>query len=107
MDRRRISGDLRRTQRDPRGMAAEGRGPVAAAGRADRARGPWRRAQRELALVLRARAEMRDARGAGISVSVVEFLRLLLLVLLLVAATPLFAAEKIVATRVWPSQEYT
>jgi len=50
---------------------------------------------------------MRDARRAGLSLSVVEFLKLLLLVLLLVAATPLFAAEKIVASRVWPSQEYT
>src|SRR3954463_479311 len=107
MDRRRIPRDLRRAQRDPGGMAAEGRGPVAAAGRAGRARGPWRRAQRELALVLRARAETRDARGAGFPVSLVELLRLLLLVLLLVAATPLFAADRIVATRAWPSQEYT
>ena len=50
---------------------------------------------------------MRDARGAGFSVSVVEFLKLLFLVLLLLAATPLLAAQKIVASRVWPSQEYT
>src|SRR4051812_22485396 len=107
MDRRRIPGDLRRTQRDPGGMAAEGRGPVATAGRGDRARGQWRRAQRELALVLRARAEMRDARRAGVSVRLIDFLKLLLLALLIVAATPLLAAEKIVATRVWPSQEYT
>jgi len=50
---------------------------------------------------------MRDARGGSLSVSVLEFLKLLVLVLLLVAAAPLFAAEKIVASRVWPSQEYT
>ena len=50
---------------------------------------------------------MRDARGGAFSVSLVEFLKLLLLVLLLAAATPLFAAEKILATRAWPSQEYT
>src|SRR3954463_4867668 len=107
MDRRRISRDLRRAQRDPGGMAAEGREPVAAAGRRDRARGPWRRAQRELALVLGARAEVRDGRRAPVSLRLVDFLKLLLLALLLVAAAPLFAAEKIVASRVWPSQEYT
>jgi N-acetylmuramoyl-L-alanine amidase len=50
---------------------------------------------------------MRDARGAGVSVSVVEFLKIVLLALLLFAAAPLVAAEKMISTRVWPSQEYT
>jgi N-acetylmuramoyl-L-alanine amidase len=50
---------------------------------------------------------VRDDARRGVSVSVVDFLKLLLLALLLVAAAPLFAAQDIVASRVWPSQEYT
>jgi N-acetylmuramoyl-L-alanine amidase len=50
---------------------------------------------------------VRDARRTGISASLAAFLRLVIVAALVAAATPLFAAEKIVSTRVWPSQEYT
>jgi len=50
---------------------------------------------------------VRDARRAIVPLSVVELLKRLLLAVLLATAMPLFAAERIVATRVWPSQEYT
>ncbi|HZZ91348.1 MAG TPA: N-acetylmuramoyl-L-alanine amidase [Usitatibacter sp.] len=50
---------------------------------------------------------MRDAARREFSVPVVAFLKFLAVVVLLLAAAPLMAAERIVATRVWPSQEYT
>jgi N-acetylmuramoyl-L-alanine amidase len=40
-------------------------------------------------------------------VSLASFLKLLAVAALIAAAVPAFAAEKIVAARVWPAQEYT
>jgi N-acetylmuramoyl-L-alanine amidase len=50
---------------------------------------------------------MRDAHRARLPVSLVDVLKLLVFALLIVAAMPLLAADRIAATRVWPSQEYT
>jgi N-acetylmuramoyl-L-alanine amidase len=47
------------------------------------------------------------APGGSLRPFVVEFLKYVALALLLAAAYPAFSAEKILASRVWPAQEYT
>src|SRR5688572_15243580 len=108
MERRRIPGDLQRAQREPDRMAREGRRSLAAAGRGNRPGIKWRRAQRELALTLRARAKVPHTDGTVLPVPTYAFLKLLLVVAALLAmAAPVFAAEKVVSSRVWPAEEYT
>jgi N-acetylmuramoyl-L-alanine amidase len=50
---------------------------------------------------------MPRAAGGSLRPLVVEFLKYLAIAVLLAAAYPAFSAEKILASRVWPAQEYT
>jgi N-acetylmuramoyl-L-alanine amidase len=89
-------------------MAREGRRSFAASGRGNRPGIKWRRAQRELANTLRARTELPRSPVAELPSPAGAFLKLILLAAALLAvAAPVFAAEKVLATRVWPAQEYT
>src|SRR5688572_16025439 len=108
MERRRISGELQRAHGEPDRMAREGRRTFAASGRGNRPGIKWRRAQRELALTLRSRGELSRAAGAALPAHSHLFLKLLLLAAALLAlAGPALAAEKVLASRVWPAMEYT
>ena len=88
-------------------MAAEGGRPAAARGPGNRAGAKPHRAQRELALHLS--QGRRDARAAGshFRFSLSDFLKLLLFAAIIAAAAPAFSADRILAARVWPAQEYT
>src|SRR5574339_140032 len=108
MERRRISGELQRAHGEPDRVAREGRRSAAAAGRGNRPGIKWRRAQRELASTLRARGESGSAPVATLSIHSTLILKWLLVVAALVAmAAPAFGGEKVLASRVWPAQEYT
>src|SRR5690349_9419133 len=107
MDRRRVQGELQRQHREPDRVAREGRGTVAARGRRNRPGIKWRRAQRELARTLRSRAQVPGESRVAHSFHVSGFLKLLALAALIALAAPAFAAEKILASRVWPAAEYT
>src|SRR5471032_377499 len=103
MDRRWLSGELQRAQREPDRMAGEGRWSPAARGPGDRP-GIARSGTQ-------CRAHCEFARGAEVPrahrSSLAGFLKLALLVVALVAAGVSLAAERIVSSRVWPAQEYT
>jgi N-acetylmuramoyl-L-alanine amidase len=88
-------------------MAGKGRVDAPARRRSDRPGVKQFRAQRELALVLAARPRVSRAPRAELPVSFAGILKFLLLAAALLAAVPAIAAEKIVASRVWPAQEYT
>src|SRR5688572_2897689 len=108
MERRRLSGELQRAHGEPDRMARQGWRLAAAAGRRDRPGIKWRRAQRELANTIRARTELHRSPVAELPSPAGAFLKLILLAAALLAvAAPVFAAEKVLATRVWPAQEYT
>src|SRR6185437_15266697 len=107
MDRRRLSGELQRGEREPHRVAGEGRGIGAAGGCGNHAHAKRLRAQRELHLELARRAEMPRASRAALPSFVVGILKLLVVAAALAAAYPAFSAETILATRVWPAQEYT
>src|SRR5436190_21750556 len=107
MDRRRLSGQLQRAEREPGRVAGEGRGSPAASGRGDRAHGKRLRAQRELASQLAHRHDVPREGGHTFRVLSIDFLKWVLLAVVLAAAVPAFSAEKILASRVWPAQEYT
>src|SRR5438128_1939784 len=109
MDRRGLPGELRRARREPGGMAAESGRPAAARGPDDPPRIKRLRSQRELAAELAARHAHRGVPRAAVAFDLAGFLKLavLALALLVAAALPAFAAEKVLASRVWPAQEYT
>src|SRR5437868_2517620 len=107
MDRRRLSGQLQREEREPGRVAGEGRGPAPAPRRGDRAGGKRFRAQRELASELAHRERAPREGVEGFRVLSFDFLKWVLVVALVAAAVPAFSAEKILASRVWPAQEYT
>src|SRR5688572_25119998 len=108
MERRGISGDLQRAQREPDRMAREGRRSLAAAGRGNRPGIKWRRAQRELASTLRSGGAIPAAPVGALSIHAAFILKLALaLAALLAVAAPVFASEKVVSSRVWPAEEYT
>src|SRR3954469_5117533 len=107
MDRRGLSGELRRTHREPGGMAHEGGRPAAGRRRGDHPGTKSHRAQRELASELARRHRMYHVPGGAYGLAIRNILKLALLAALLVAAAPAFSAEKILAARVWPAQEYT
>src|SRR5687767_9377861 len=108
MERRRVSGELQRAQCEPDRMAREGWRTTAAGGRRNRPGIKWRRAQRELALTLRARAEMPHAAEAALPFHFPGFLKLALAVAALLAlAAPALAGDTVLASRVWPAEEYT
>src|SRR5258706_3211412 len=103
MDRRRLSGKLRRSQRDRHRMAGEGRNLAARGGRGDTVRVRRFRA--------RSRAHVEFSRGAEVPRAARAPLRgiarFFLSALLALVALPLAAGETIVASRVWPAQDYT
>src|SRR5258706_3044322 len=107
MERRRISGELQRSHGEPDRMAREGRRSVAAAGRRNRPGIKWRRAQRELASTLRSRSALPDAARITLGFHIAPLLKLLLVAALIAIAAPALSAEKVLASRVWPAQEYT
>src|SRR5512142_1246880 len=101
MDRRRISGELRRVERGLRRVAGTGRGTTAAAGRGDSPRLPGGRSPRE---AYRVHAGRRI--GDRLHDIAARFSSSLILCVAMLAA-PALAGERIVSTRVWPAQEYT
>src|SRR5438105_2365296 len=107
MDRRRLSGELQRADREPDRMAGEGGSAAASTGRRNRIGNKQHRAQRELASALAGRAGMPRVPRTAFSLSLADILKLLLLAAVLLAAVPTIAGEKIIASRVWPAQEYT
>src|SRR5436190_9769895 len=107
MERRRISGELQRAHGEPDRVAGEGGRPASSRGHRNRPGIKWRRAQRELASSLRARAEMPRTDRAARSFHVSALLKILLLAALVALAAPVLAGERVLASRVWPAQEYT
>src|SRR3954464_8851732 len=109
MDRRGIPGELRRAQREPGGMAGESGGNAAARGPGNPPRIKRLRSQRALAAELAARHANRAGARARLPAFPFGILKYLALAaaLLLAAALPAFGAEAILASRVWPAQEYT
>jgi N-acetylmuramoyl-L-alanine amidase len=88
-------------------MAEEGGHAAASRGPRNRAGTKPHRAQRELALELaNGRRHAREA-GPHFHLSLADILKLLLFAAIIAAAAPVFSAEKIVSSRVWPAQEYT
>src|SRR5204862_3650066 len=65
------------------------------------------RAQRELASELAARRTVPHPPRPALPASFARYVKLLILAALIAAAIPALAAEKILAARVWPAQEYT
>src|SRR5258708_35872042 len=105
MDRRRLPGELQRAHCEPDRMAGKGRWTSAARGPGNRPGIAWHGTQCRARLEHAGGAEMpRASRG-----TLARFLRFLLLAAALLAATTSssFAGEKIIASRVWPAQEYT
>src|SRR6185437_9374838 len=107
MDRRRLPGELQRGEREPHRVAGESGGLGAARGRGNHAHAKRLRAQRELHLQLARRTEVPRASRRALPSFVVGVLKLLLLAAALAVAYPAFSAEMILASRVWPAQEYT
>src|SRR3954468_2939731 len=107
MDRRRLSGELQRAEREPGRVAGEGRGTPVASGRRDRAGVKRLRAQRELASELAHRHSPAREGQRVFHLLSFDFLKWVLVAALLAAAVPALSAEKILASRVWPAQEYT
>src|SRR5437763_15432474 len=107
MDRRRLSGELQRADREPDRMAGEGGSAAVSAGRRNRIGNKQHRAQRELASALAGRAGVPRVPRAAFPLSLADVLKLLLLAAVLLVAVPAMSAEKIIASRVWPAQEYT
>src|SRR5690348_4435305 len=107
MDRRGLPGKLRRSEREPDRVAGESGGIAAARGSRNRVGNERLRAQRELHTPLRARAEMPRGARRSLPDFIVGFLKHFLIAALLVAAHPAFSAQTILASRVWPAQEYT
>src|SRR5688572_14892223 len=110
MDRRWVPGQLQRPEREPGRVAGEGGRAAAPAGRGDRAGGKRLRAQRELAQQLARRTALHREGGGALRGLALDLMRILLFAALLFAATvPVLAlaSERIVASRVWPAQEYT
>src|SRR5258706_1096287 len=103
MDRCRLSGKLRWSQRDRHRMAGEGRNLAAHRGRGD--------AVRVRGFGARSGAHVELARGAEVPRAARDSLRGLarffLSALLALIALPLAAGETILASRVWPAQDYT
>src|SRR5215212_6556521 len=102
MDRRWLSGELRRSQRDRHRMAGEGRHMAASGGRGNRDADRGRRARDDADLELARGAEVPRAARARL-----RFFARFLLVFLAVLGAPAFAAETLLSSRVWPAQEYT
>src|SRR3954471_2370855 len=109
MDRRGLPGELRRARREPGGMGGESGRPAAARGPDDPPRIKRLRSQRELAAELAARHAHRGMPREALVLDWVHYMKLaaLALALLVAAALPALAAEKVLASRVWPAQEYT
>src|ERR1700681_1217861 len=105
MDRRRLPGELQRAHCEPDRMAGKGRWTSAARGPGNRPGIAWHGTQCRAHLEHAGGAEMpRAPRG-----TLARFLRFLLLAAALLAATTSssFGGEQIIASRVWPAQEYT
>src|SRR5215210_7715683 len=103
MDRRRFSGNLQWAQRVPGGMAGEGGGTAAAGGRGNRPGIKRLRAQRDLASRLAARRAMPEAARRASPVHIAGYLKFLILAALIALAIPAFAADRVLAARVWPA----
>src|SRR5258708_12069548 len=103
MDRRGLPGELQRAHCEPDRMAGKGRGLVAAGGRRNRPGIARVGAQCRAHFELGGRTEVPDA-PRGI---IARCLKFLLFALALIAASAPFAAERVLASRVWPAQEYT
>ncbi len=88
-------------------MAGEGGGFAAARRSRNSARAKWHRAQRELHVELAGRGALPRAPGRALGSFLGVFLKVLAVSALLFAAYPAFSAERILASRVWPAQEYT
>src|SRR4051795_1232191 len=108
MDRRGLSGELRRAQREPGGMAGESGGAAAVRGPGDPPRIKRLRSQRALAAELAARHAHRAMPRRPLPAIPLRFLKYfaLAVALLLAATIPALSAETIIASRVWPAQEY-
>ena len=103
MDRRRLSRKLRWSQRDRHRMAGEGRNPVAHSGRGNTVRVCRFRARSRAHVEFPCGAEVPRAARAPLRCLIGFFLS----ALLALVALPLCAAETILASRVWPAQDYT
>jgi len=88
-------------------MAGESGGIGAARGPGNHAAGKRRRAQRELHQQLAQRPRVSRAPGWTFRSLAFEFLKYALIVAALAAAYPAFSADRILASRVWPAEEYT
>jgi N-acetylmuramoyl-L-alanine amidase len=88
-------------------MARESGGDVAAGGPGDHAHAKWHRAQRELHRSLAQRPAHRRVAHDPWGPVFRRILKLALLFAALAAASTALSAEKILASRVWPAQEYT
>src|SRR5690349_6728773 len=107
MDRRGLPRELQRAHCEPDRMAGESGGLGAARGPGNHAGGKRLRAQRELHEQLAQRPEVRRVARWTFRSLAFELLKYALIVAALAAAYPAFSAEQILATRVWPAEEYT
>src|SRR5690349_18227056 len=107
MDRRGLPGELQRAHGEPHRVAGESRWRPAARGPGSRPGIAWRGTQCRAHLALGEGAEGAHAPREPLRVSFFRFLRLIVVAAAALAAACTFAAEKILASRVWPAQEYT
>src|SRR5690349_8253594 len=107
MDRRGLPGELQRAHGEPHRVAGESRWRPAARGPGSRPGIAWRGTQCRAHLALGEGAEGAHAPREPLRVSFFRFLRLICVAAAALAAACTFADEKILASRVWPAQEYT
>src|SRR5438874_7097714 len=117
MDRRGLPGELQRAHCEPDRMARESRWHAAARRPGGRPGIAWRGTQCRAHLALAEGAEAPHAPREPLRVSFFRFLRLITLAAVALAAACTFAADvvegragksqQILASRVWPAQEYT
>src|SRR6266851_3272523 len=117
MDRRRLPGELQRAHCEPDRVARESRWHAAACGPGSRPGIAWRGTQCRAHLALAEGAEAPRARREPLRVSFFRFLRLIAVAAAALAAACTFATDggpqrigagqTILASRVWPAQEYT
>jgi N-acetylmuramoyl-L-alanine amidase len=88
-------------------VAGESGGPAAARGPRHRAGGKRLRSQRQLASRLAFRHSLPGTHGDAFRVLALDFLKAALVAAALLVALPAFGGDKLVATRVWPAEEYT
>src|SRR5258708_7420913 len=104
MDRRGFPGELQRAQCEPDRMAGKGRWPVAARGRGNRPGIARNGTQCRALLELDSRPEVPGASRGTLArlITLAAFA-----IALFMGTAVVFAAERIVSSRVWPAQEYT